>query len=177
MNHYFSVKALCLAAFVSHFSCAAECSPVSIEIAPAHEFIASKYRVLIEDERKKGVALYPIKIIRWKFQEKSGEFLLANMARKRSKSCLLFLVRANEFVSLGGNDDCTWKGDPRLVWREHKAWLEFPFDIKRRSEFPVAANELTAHFNKETGDVCILGLPLEGYNSVRCPDDEAPDSN
>ena len=176
MNLYFSVKALCLAACVSQFSFAAECSPVNIEITPVHDVTASMYRALIEGERKKGLTLSPTRIIKWNFQENSGEFLLANVSRKRSKSCVLFLRRANEFLSLGGNDHCTWKGDPRVVWREQKAWLEFPFDIKSHSEFPVTANELTAHFNKETGDVCILGLPLVGYDSVRCPDDEAPDS-
>lgn len=176
MNRHLLIKALCVALFTCRLSYATECSPVNIEIAPVRDGASSKYRSLVNDQREKGGRISPKRLLKWKFQEKSGEFLLAEVSRKGSKSCVLFLRRENEFLSLGGNDHCTWAADPKLVWRERKAWLEFPLDIKLQPELPAALNELTAHFNKATGDVCILGLPPIGFDTVRCPDDEAPDS-
>ena len=55
-------------------------------------------------------------------------------------------------------------------------WIEFRPIIKQPPEEPIPISEFTAHFQKKTGTVCMLGLPTADYESLNCQDDEAPDS-
>lgn len=176
MNLSSSIRALSLLLFCGPFTCAAECAPVEIVVSTVRDAASGRYRTLIENETKKGGSFSPKRIVKWAFQGRSGEFLLAEVSGKRSKACVVYLLQGNQFLSLGGSDRCVRADDPKLMWSENKAWLEFPRTTRQPSEMPTAINEFTAHFDKSTGNVCVLGLPAVGYDAVRCPDDEAPDS-
>ena len=167
---------LVLTASVSQASVAAERPPVDIVVKQLNGVIDGSHRALVAREASLGGLFVPKKTLTWTFRNRSGSFLLAEVKAKGSTRCVLYLEREREDVALGGNDHCKWRKDPVLVWDGNKAWLEFPRVIRQPRGRPRATNELTAHFSKAAGDVCLLGLPLAGYDMVRCPDDEAPDS-
>ena len=121
MSHRFSIKALSLLLFCGQFSFAAECSPVEIALSTIRDTTSARYQTLIDDEKKKGGSFSPKRIVKWEFQGKSGEFLLAEVSDKRSKVCVVYLLQGNRFVSLGGNDRCVGAGEPKLMWSEKKA--------------------------------------------------------
>ena len=158
------------------FAGAADRNVVSIATKPIVGSAIGEYRALVAGERERGNVLVPRRTLTWTYQDHLGKFLLATVKDKRSQSCVVYLLRGSEFISLGGNDYCKWSESPKLVWREKKAWIEFPQIIRQPKGAHTPTNEFTAHFNKSTGDICILGLPLKGYDAIRCVNDEAPDS-
>lgn len=176
MKTRLSLKLLLAAFCFGHFASAAECSPIEIITKQVDGRTNEKYRSLIVGARVEGSALIPRKSLTWTYRGRSGEVLLADVRKQRSRSCVMYLLRDDNFVSVGGNKFCKWEGEPKLLWSEKKAWIEFPHIIEQPKGIPSASNELTVHFSKLTGDICVLGLPAVGYDGLRCPDDEAPDS-
>lgn len=87
---------------------------------------------------------------------------------------MAYILRNDTFVPLGGNDHCFWSSTPKLIQEEKKAWIEFRPVVKQSPTDPHAINEFTAHFRKGTADVCMLGLPSSGYESLSCPNGKRP---
>jgi hypothetical protein len=116
------------------------------------------------------------KTVKWNFEGSSGEVLLIDVRHLGRPSCVLYMRDGEQYRPLGGNDFCTWKKNPRLVHHDSFSWIEFPTTPAGKNKTPVAARELTIHFNKASGRACVLGLPQIGFDDLRCPNDEAPES-
>lgn len=171
-----AVLAIVLASAFGVPPAVADGSPVAAVVSRVDGSTAARYSAIVAREAAHGSSLVPKKAVTWTFRGRSGSFLLAQAKAKGTTRCVVYLLRGTQTVSLGGNDDCTWEEDPILVWDGDKAWLEFPRAIKRPADVPLPSRDFTAHFSKAGGDVCLLGLPLKGYDTLRCPHDEPPDS-
>ena len=171
-----SLRPLLLAFCCAQLSATAACVPVSITTQRIHKAADKKYQALISGERKRGNVLIPKQTVQWRFEGKVGEFLLAEVQNKQSSSCVAYILRNDTFLPLGGNDHCSWSSTPKLIQEDKKAWIEFRPVVKQPPTDPHTINEFTAHFRKGTGDVCMLGLPSSGYESLSCPDEDAPAS-
>lgn len=158
------------------FSVAAICAPASITTWRINSAVDPKYESLVESEREHNNKLAPKRIVRWVFEGQEGEFLLADVQSNKRHSCVIYMLHEGVFLPLGGNDYCTWSRAPKLVTRGKKTWIEFRQVVKQTLDNPTTINEFTAHFQKGTGSICMLGLPEVGYESLRCPEDKAPDS-
>ena len=151
-----------------------EIAAVTIKTQTVANADAKKYQALIDIERLKGSDIRPKKVLVWNFGDRSGELLLATVKEKQAQSCVVYLKSRERYISLGGNEYCRWIENPKLVWHGQKAWVEFPQLIKQPKNYEKSIYELTVHFDKSTGDICVLGLPAQGYDAIRCADDEAP---
>jgi len=170
-----SLLSLCLV-FLSLSVFADGYSSIALQTKPVDIKSANLLRKFVRDEKKNVDSLSLRKIVEWHFGEKSGEILLVDVKTAGVVSCIIYIKDEGVYRSLGGNEFCSWKKAPKLVWRDKFAWLEFPVSSVGRKNIPVALRELTVHFSKASGGVCVLGLPSVGFDSLRCPDDEAPES-
>ena len=152
-------------------------APFTVEVAsPLLPIsIADSYRKVVKTEHARGFTLSLRKRVDWSFRQASGSILLADAKSLTGSSCVAYLVQGEMLRALGGNEHCTWSGTPRLRERAAHAWVEFPRRIGRRAQNPdIGTSEMTLHFDKARGDVCLLGLPGEGFDDLVCPDGEAP---
>lgn len=176
MNIYSITKKWLLTFFCVFFSSTAACNPASIATWCIHSDANSNYQTLINRERALGNKLIPKRVVRWFFEGKEGEFMLADVLSKNTHSCVVFMLHKGKFLALGGNNNCTWTNAPEIIRSGNKAWIDFRQVVEQNIDAPMALNEFTAHFLKGAGAVCMLGLPNVGYESLRCPEDEAPES-
>ncbi len=163
-------------ALLSFFVFADGYASIALQTKPVDIKSANLLRKFVRDEKKNVDSLHLRKIVEWRFGEKSGKILLVDVKTAGVVSCIIYLKDKGSYRSLGGNEFCSWKKDPKLIWKDNFAWLEFPVSSVGRKNTPVALRELTVHFNKASGGVCVLGLPSVGFDSLRCPYDEAPAS-
>lgn len=171
-----SLKPLLLVCCFGQLCATAACPPASITTQRIHKDSNEKYETLISNERKLGNVLTPKQLVQWRFEGKEGHFLLAEVQSAQSRSCVAYISRNGTLSPLGGNDHCSWSSTPKLVQTGRKAWIEFPQLFKQPLDSPQTGSEFTAHFRKGAGDVCMLGLPATGYESLSCPGEDAPDS-
>lgn len=176
MKYRASAKQTALISSLICFHIGGICQPASMSTQRVDAPIRQKLKPLIEREREQNNRLVPKRIVRWKFEGNEGAFLLADIHNKRTHSCIIYMINGDVFLSLGGNDQCSWTQNPIRVDHGKKSWIEFRPTINKTTNTPISINEFTAHFQKGSGSVCILGLPNVGYDSLRCPNDEAPDS-
>lgn len=148
--------------------------PIRVQTKSVDKKLAKSLKDFAREEAKTSNSLSVKKIVKWNFGGNSGEFLLVNTKNSGVTSCIIYIKDRGMYRSLGGNDNCTWKKTPKLISKDDFAWIEFSSSPQGRTSTPVAHNELTAHFDKARGGICMLGLPLIGYESLRCPNDEAP---
>lgn len=151
-------------------------SPTTIQIKSVDRCLTRSLKDFLRREANPPTSLSVKKIVKWDFEKKSGEFLLVEAKTASLTACILYIKDRGVYRSLGGNDHCSWKKSPKLVWKDEFAWIEFPTSPHGRTTTPVAHNELTAHFDKASGGICMLGLPAIGFDGLRCPNDEAPAS-
>ncbi len=150
--------------------------PIRMETKPVDKKLTRSLKDFLRREANPPTSLSVKKIAKWDLDKNSGEFLLVETKTASVTSCILYIKDRGIYRSLGGNDHCSWKKSPKLVWKDEFAWIEFPTSPHGRTTTPVAHYELTAHFDKASGDICILGLPAIGFDGLRCPNDEAPAS-
>ena len=134
------------------------------------------YQKIVALERSRGNSVRIFKAVEWKYISNSGQFLLVNIKSPTTNSCVIYQLRSNYYLSLGGNTNCTWVKHPHLIWQGDSAWIEFPKEIRSPEKIPITHADVTIHFNNATGNICAIGLPHEGYSDLRCPEDEAPKS-
>jgi hypothetical protein len=172
------MRKLVALAFLLAFSNAypADDSIVKICIKQAKPKSSPQHIAFLKSEGQKVDSLTLKKTVKWSYGGNSGEVLMVETMRRGTPSCVLYLKDGTRYQSIGGNDFCSWKKDPKLNWNDNIAWLEFPTTKAGNNKNPVTENEPTIHFNKTSGGICVLGLPLNGFENLRCPDDEAPAS-
>lgn len=135
-----------------------------------------QYHQLLRAEVQHGNRLTKTRIIEWRYNNRTGKLLLAQVQGNNFKGCVMYKIDVVGVRSLGGNDNCTWSGNPYIVWKEGAAWIEFPARIHPGARIPVTTNQLTVHFSKATDDICVLGLPPIGFADLSCPEGEPPQS-
>lgn len=156
--------------------CAEEASPITIQEKSVDKSLTTSLKGILRRETKPSSSKSVKIIIQWDFGKNSGEFLLVDIKTAGKTSCIIYIRNQGVYRSLGGNDNCTWKRTPKLVWKDDFAWIDFRASPYGRTATPVVHKELTAHFNKASGAICLLGLPIVGFDDLRCPDDEPPAS-
>lgn len=134
------------------------------------------YRAIAASEKRNGNTLIIFKTVKWTYGKESGEILLVNADGRNLRSCILYQVQPSGIRSLGGSEYCTWMNSPQLKWSSNRAWVDFPRRIRQPINIPATTTEITIHFSKISGGICAIGLPLDGYLDLRCPNDEAPES-
>jgi hypothetical protein len=134
------------------------------------------YRTIAASEKINGNTLRIFKTVKWTYEKESEEFLLVNPRGRIFSSCVLYQVQLSGNRLLGGIEYCTWAKSPQLKWSSNRAWIDFPRRIRQPVSIPVTTTEITIHFRKISEGICAIGLPLDSYRDLRCPNDEAPDS-
>jgi len=114
--------------------------PIKLQTISVDKKLARSLKDFAREEAKTSNSLSVKKIVKWNFGGNSGDFLLVNTKTSGITSCIIYIKDRGMYRSLGGNDNCTWKKTPKLVWKDEFAWIEFPASPQGRTSTPVAHN-------------------------------------